>query len=152
MGRRIITNFQKVAGALGGAETNFQKMTAESQSTAKADDYLGRLLKYIPAELVGLYLAARGLVPVTQEDGVGSLWVIALSSWILVPIYLYLTTKRKGERTLWWQVCLGTIAFPVWVFAVGGEPVTSLHWYAQHLYLGSVALMFVTVIFGLIEP
>ena len=116
------------------------------------DDYLGRLLKYIPAELVGLYLAARGVVPETTPDLNTTLWIIALVTWILVPIYLYVVTSRGGQKPLFWQITLGTIAFPVWVFSIGGHHVTSIAWYASHQFVGSLVLMFVTVIFGLKEP
>jgi len=89
---------------------------------------------------------------INQLDADLILWWIALSAWILVPIYLLVSTYRKGQRTLWWQVALGTIAFPVWIFAIGGKPVISLSWYVSHLFVGSIVQMFVTVVFGLKKP
>ena len=141
MSRRIITAAAIVPpGAPGGA------------APPTPDDYLGRLLKYIPAELVGLYLAARGVVPATATDLDTTLWIVALVTWVLVPIYLFVVTSRGGQKPLFWQITLGTIAFPVWVFSIGGHPVTSIAWYAQHEFVGSLVLMFVTVIFGLKQP
>src|ERR1035437_9230570 len=125
---------------------------APAAGTPTPDDYLGRLLKYIPAELVGLYLAARGVVPATATDLDTTLWIVALVTWVLVPIYLFVVTSRGGQKPLFWQITLGTIAFPVWVFSIGGHPVTSIAWYAQHEFVGSLVLMFVTVIFGLKQP
>lgn len=121
-------------------------------TTPTPDDYLGRLLKYIPAELVGLYLAARGVVPQNAPDLDKTLWIIALVTWVLVPIYLFVVTSRGGQKPLFWQITLATIAFPVWVFSIGGHPVLSLPWYASHEFVGSLVLMFVTVIFGLKQP
>ena len=143
MSRRIITAGSTIAppGAPAGGV-----------APPTQDDYLGRLLKYIPAEIVGLYLAARGVVPATAPDLDTTLWIVALVTWILVPIYLYFATKTGGQKPLFWQIILGTIAFPVWVFAIGGHPVTSLKWYAEHEFVGSLVLMFVTVVFGLIKP
>lgn len=139
MSRRIITTGSAIA-APGAPAPPTQ------------DDYLGRLLKYIPAELVGLYLAARGVVPATATDLDTTLWIVALVTWILVPVYLYVVTSRGGQKPLFWQITLGTIAFPVWVFSIGGHPVTSIKWYAKHEFVGSLVLMFVTVIFGLKQP
>jgi hypothetical protein len=121
---------------------------APAAGTPTPDDYVGRLLKYIPAELVGLYLAARGVVPDNANDLDETLWIIALVTWILVPIYLYVVTTRGHQEPLFWQITFGTIAFPVWVFSIGGHPVTSIAWYAHREFVGSLVLMFVTVVFG----
>lgn len=58
MSRRIATGGSGGAGAapMHGAP-----------SAPPADDYLGRLLKYIPAEIVGLYLATAGMLPTSAE-------------------------------------------------------------------------------------
>src|SRR6185437_9102009 len=100
-----------------------------------------------PAELVGLYLAARGIVPADSKELDLTLWIIALCTWILVPIYMYFATSRSGQKPLITQVLLATVAFPVWVFATGGHPVVSLTWYSNRQFIGSLVLMFVTVIF-----
>jgi hypothetical protein len=117
---------------------------------AKPDDFLGRLLKYIPAEIVGLYLAARGVVRSDASPEI-ILW-IAIAAWILVPAYFWFATTREGTPALKSQIVLATIAFPVWVIAIGGPPVTLWPWYVANQFIGSVLLVFVTVIFGWIEP
>jgi len=115
-----------------------------------ADDFLGRLVKYIPAELVGLYVAARGVIP--QDADANVFWIVAASAWIFVPLYFWFATTRDGKPALKTQLALASIAFPVWVFAIGGLPVTSWSWYDSHQYVASIVLMFVTVAFGLIQP
>jgi hypothetical protein len=114
------------------------------------DDFLGRLVKYIPAELVGLYIAARGVIPKTAEPTV--FWTVALATWVFVPVYFWFVTTRNGRKPLYVQILLATIAFPIWVFAIGGDPVASCPWYVTHQYLASIILMFATVAFGLIQP
>jgi hypothetical protein len=119
------------------------------------EDFLGRLLKYIPAEIVGLYLAARGVVPTksgADDDATTVLWIIAAACWLLVPIYMWVATTRNGQKPLLVQIALATVAFPVWVFAIAGAPVSSLTWSNTHQYIGSVALVFTTFIFGLVKP
>jgi ACR3 family arsenite efflux pump ArsB len=125
--------------------------TPKLGENAKPEEYLGRLVKYIPAEIVAIYLAATGFVPAVDESRQTWLWIIFAACAVLTPIYFYLATrdKEKGNRPLVIQVVLATVAFPVWVFAVGG-PFAALAWYKS--YVASIILIFVTSIFGKIKP
>jgi len=107
---------------------------------------LGRLVKYIPAEIVALYLAVSG--PIPKADVTTLWWVFGLCA-VITPFYLFFTTKDKTKGVLWVQVFLGTFAFPVWVFAIGG-PFLSLPWYKG--YIASIVLAFVTFAFAAIKP
>lgn len=116
------------------------------------DDYLGRLAKYIPAEIVGLYLATAGMVPVTAPERRAVLWTIFALCFVFVPVYFFFaTTERNKKKPLWTQIVLATIAYPVWVFAIGG-PFADYAWYGGYRYIGSVVLAFVTVGMGFIQP
>ena len=119
-------------------------------AAATADDYFGRLVKYIPAEIVALYLGIAGVIPKLPDGKLNfpALWIVFLITLILVPVYLFLVTKREG-KPLGSQIILSTIAFPVWVFALGG-PFESLGWYES--WIASAALMFITFVFGLYKP
>jgi hypothetical protein len=118
--------------------------------TPTRDDFLTRLIKYIPAEIVGLYVAVRGAVPHEADPAV--LWWLALGAWVLVPVYFWVATTRGGTPPMILQIVFASLAFPVWVFAIGGSPVTSWAWFNEHQYVASIALMFLTVIFGWFEP
>jgi len=120
-------------------------------SSEGGDDYLGRLVKYIPAEIVALFVSACGIVPVGKDGAVNcsALWVIFALSFVLVPAYLWFVTSRSGQSPLWPQIILGTIAFPVWAFAIGG-PFKCLGWYQG--WIASITLAFVTVVFGMYRP
>lgn len=107
---------------------------------------LGRLVKYIPSEIVALYLAVSGPIP---KADVTTLWWVFLLCAVITPIYLFFTTKDRTKGVLWVQVILGTFAFPVWVFAIGG-PFLSLPWYKG--YIASIVLAFVTFAFAMIKP
>lgn len=117
----------------------------------QADDYLGRLAKYIPAEIVGLYLATAGVVPAGQngQPRCVALWIIFAVNLLLVPIYFWFATSRENHKPLGPQVILATIAFPVWVFAVGG-PFKCFSWYES--WIASATLAFVTVGMGFYRP
>jgi hypothetical protein len=110
-GTPVVVSFSDVGG---------KQKTAPVQTPA--DDYAGRLLKYIPAEIVAAYLVARGIVlsarPVDKPDLV-TLTIVAIVAWIMVPAYFYWVTTRGNQKPLTVQIVLATIAFPIWVFAIG---------------------------------
>jgi hypothetical protein len=116
-----------------------------------ADDYLGRLAKYIPIEIVGLYVATSGTVPPATNGNprCGALWLVFVINFLLVPLYFWFATTRGGNKPLWSQVVLASIAFPVWVFAIGG-PFKCLSWYES--WIASITLAFVTVVMGFYKP
>jgi hypothetical protein len=110
---------------------------------------LARLLKYIPAEVVTLYVSATGIVPSAAANRTRILWAIFAFCAVATPMYLIFATRDKSRSPLWTQVFLATIAFPVWAYALGGV-FTATPGYEP--YIGSLALMAVTFVFGLIKP
>lgn len=119
--------------------------------TGEGDDYLSRLAKYIPAEIVGLYLATSGVIP-PEPSGAprwSAMWIIFLLNFAFVPLYFLFATTRNQKKPLWSQVILSSIAFPVWVFAIGG-PFKAFPWYQG--WIASVTLAFTTVAFGFYQP
>ena len=129
-------------------ETGFLKDMLAAPAPSQ-EDFLGRLSKYIPAEIVGLYLAATAPVPKTEGGHSTLLWIIFGACLIVTPIYMGFVTRDPQKGPLWLQVLLATIAFPVWVFAIGG-PFTFLSWYRG--YIATIVLIFVSFAFGWIKP
>lgn len=150
MGREIITpedveDFQvqtRAGGTLAGG----------SKSKAPvADEYFDRLLKYIPAEIVALYLtlssillAAAGnpakLPGAAPADNQLSAATVAGLYWaifviLLAGTYLYQRYQLKVKKI--WQLIISVGAFAVWVFALGG-PFALLSWY--HPVFGALLL------------
>lgn len=114
------------------------------------DDYLGRLAKYIPAEIVGLYVAMIAAASPKHPSYQTILWVIFALNALLVPVYMWIVTSRDpAKKPLWMQIVLATIAFPVWAFAMGG-PFAQFSWYQG--WIATILLMFVTVVFGIAQP
>ncbi len=138
MGRRIVTGATPPAGPSGGAPA------------PTTDDYLSRLAKYIPAEIVGLFLFVTGVIPETPgPSNTTAQWVVFAVCCVLTFVYMWHATRREGGKALWPQVILATIAFPVWVFAIGG-PFKGFAWYQS--WIAALALGFTTVVFGMFEP
>jgi drug/metabolite transporter (DMT)-like permease len=138
MGRRIITGVRVAAGQSSGGPA------------PTTDDYLSRLAKYIPAEIVGLYLFVTGVIPQTGgKSNPTAQWVVFAVCCVLTFVYMWHVTRKEGGKPLWWQIILATIAFPVWVFAIGG-PFKDLPWYES--WIAALVLGFTTVVFGMVRP
>jgi hypothetical protein len=94
------------------------------------DSYRERLIKYIPVEILALYVALYGsLYAVMSFQPYFSL----VARWILLAgiagtvLWLW---KAQGV-TDWVQLVISTSGFVVWVFALGVVPVAELSWYNQ---------------------
>jgi hypothetical protein len=111
------------------------------------DNYTDRLLKYIPAESVALYLTLQGIVLSGVEGPAQKFWL-----WIIFGIgvfgtSLYLWRIQQVSKRM--QLAVSTAAFGVWVFALGGA-FASLSWYEP--FIGSLALVVFTFFVPLISP
>lgn len=97
-----------------------------------ADDYLTRLVKYIPPEVIGAYLLLAGLIK-TNLDGtdqaaelqrwLGSLLIVMI---VLTAVYdkVVLGIVRKS------QIAMSIVGLIVYVF-VAGDWFATMDWYQQ---------------------
>jgi hypothetical protein len=123
----------------------------ESTGKGAVDTYFDRVIKYIPTDIVSAWVAVTGIV---KGAGAGVptnavLWGCFVFGALLTPFWTLKQTQMEGVPPAWLQASMGTVAFVVWVFAMG-DPFTSLSFYHQ-LY-GSLALIAFTLISGLIVP
>jgi len=114
-------------------------------TTPTADTFLSRVMKAIPAEIVGLYLFAQGIIASAQKDDLSShriwLWVMFGIGFVLTPIFLVRVSKVRKPV----QVGISTAAFAIWVFAIGG-PFALYSWYQA--FIGTILLaVFATVMY-----
>jgi hypothetical protein len=87
--------------------------------------YLERLLKMLPAEIVGLYMIGTGFIP--AEDIYWSFGWAGVCLILLLILRVYGTSdKRKGKHTQPVPVGIAAIAFVIWLFWMGG-PFEQLH-------------------------
>jgi hypothetical protein len=95
-------------------------MVAAANGTGEGfRQYLDRLMKMIPGEVVGLYLIGSGFIP--QE------WRWLLVVWTIVCVIAVVVIRRYGtadpENGLPPQgipVAVSTVAFLIWVYTLGG--------------------------------
>ncbi len=82
-------------------------------------DYLERLLKMIPGEIVGLFLIGSGFIP-AENRYVSAGWAAACLV-LLVIVRVYGTAGDSKDEP--WQpfpVAVSAVAFVIWVYSLGG--------------------------------
>ena len=122
--------------------------SAGTTTVTKAEDtFIDRLLKYIPAEIVTVYIFVEGIIRQYQNPGEikGIYWAVFFVFWLLTPIYLWRAQNVKKPM----QLIVSFLAFFVWVFAVGG-PFLLLGWYK--IIYGAVLLPIFTFAVGFLKP
>lgn len=122
-----------------------------NESETKIDGYFDRLLKYIPADVVGLWLTGSGLIQ--SQTGnvprVGLLWLLFVAGLVFSFVWTRKQTAAPKEPMAWRQIFLSCGSFVVWVFAIGG-PFAELSFY-QPIY-GSLLLLIYTTAIPLLPP
>jgi hypothetical protein len=143
MSRQVITARELSAGAgpartPGGPEPLASPMGGPMSADASqslADGYRDRLVKYIPTEIIALYLTLAGVIAIVPEEEkpAGTFWAVFLLLLLLTPLYL---SRMEGVKKRQ-QLVISTACFFVWVFALGG-PFTETSWY--HSWYGALLL------------
>ena len=133
MGRRIITTQLEAKG-----------------EEARLDGYFDKLIKYIPTEIVGGWIAMTGLIKGASNIPTNTiLWILFVIFIGLTAVYIIQQTFEPKKPLAIKQTSISTIAFMVWVFALG-EPFNSLSFY-NPVY-GSILLILYNLTIPLINP
>jgi len=126
MGRQIITekdlsgfyDFDESTASskeYAGREEPRDEKDSATINIEGTDDYFNRLLKYIPAEIVGLYLTLANITNTQSVAGWISWFVFAICL-LLTPLYLWRVLKVLKST----QLIISTLSFVVWSYAIGG--------------------------------
>lgn len=109
------------------------------------DKYVDRLVKYIPPDVIAVFLALEGAVNTAGAESHAILaWVLFGIILVATPFYLV----KVGGVTKPAQIVIATVAFAVWAFAYSGPPFSLLH--VDPLY-STVVLALYTFLIPLIE-
>jgi hypothetical protein len=100
-------------------------------------DYLERLLKMIPGEVVGAYLIGTGFIPSENR--------IALAVWSAICLVLVVIVRRYGtadpdkrQPAQPVPVFVSSVAFVIWVYSLGG-PFEKFELYVP--WIGSLGVL-----------
>lgn len=116
-----------------------------------AQDYLERISKYVPAEILAAYLTGLPVIAATTKEGetlrtilYGALLLVCL---VFTPIYLNFMADPKKPKRL--HLFIGSLALIIWAYSIGGF-FTVMGWY--HTAIGTLALLIFSLASGLIAP
>lgn len=131
-------------------------LASKPPSDVKEDEYLAKLIKYIPGEIVAMYLSMFGALKTLQSPWAPWLslaWVGVLA--ILAALWIpYATSdKDRGIPPHPFQTWSAVAAFLVWTFALGGAWVSLLpnELAAVQPVIGSMAVAVTTLVVPLLE-
>lgn len=100
-------------------------------------DYLERLMKMIPGEVVGLYLIGSGFIPEDQHVTLLIWTIICLIGVVAVRAY-GTTDSEKNLAPQWSVVFISSVAFVIWIYSFGG----AFKLYDLHIpYIGSLLVL-----------
>ncbi len=108
------------------------------------DNYVSRLMKYIPAEVVAVFLTVDAAMRAVDNIHTSIPWMVFVICLIATPLYLW----RVMKVTKCMQLAISFGAFFVWVLAIGG-PFAATDWYSP--VYGSVALPIYTLATAIYE-
>ena len=155
MGRTVVTRQdaerqtqaarqQAQVAAVQGAVAGATAPTAETPDT-----YKDRLLKYIPAEIVAIYLALLNVVKAAAPNTIP----VTTVEWVLFGIILAVAVPwqlKIAKITKWQQVAVGVFAFAFWAISLGDPFDASWKaWY--HPLYGTLAMMLYTFLIPLFQ-
>jgi hypothetical protein len=128
------------------SNTSIQPRVASGEEK-KVNDYLDKVSKLIPSEVIAGYLAMFGLVPLVQKTDIHStvFWIIFWLCQILTPIYLNSQSEKgKPKRN---HLIISSIAFTVWAYVTTGKTLVPDFYDAA---IGSIILIAFSLISAII--
>ena len=134
MGRRIVT------------------VAYQAEGTAReVDTYFDRVIKYMPADIVSAWVFVTAVLNSAPDDTPKAviLWIAFACGLLLTALWTLKQTSEPERPPAVTQTVIATVAFGVWVFALGG-PFASLSFY-RPLY-GPLLLVFYTLLAALVIP
>jgi branched-subunit amino acid transport protein len=140
--RIVQRNNEDAARVIKDLETP-QPEGSELEELPTRDSYTSRLLKYIPAEILALFLTLDTVMRSADQVSSALHWAIFIAGIPATVVYLHRVEKVRKRA----QLVISAVAFAVWVFALPG-PFGPLLWYRA--YYASVLLpvyTFVTAVY-----
>jgi hypothetical protein len=143
---------------IAGLDSMLQSRIAPAQIIANpGDNYLERMVKYIPAEVIGFSLIINAILDQAMKAGrldaamAGvPIMVIAtgalLAGCILTPLFCWYV-HRDGDAWML-NAAVSTIAFPFWAYLINAVAFSNFH-------DGNLAVILIatfTVVSGLVSP
>lgn len=126
------------------------------------DDFMKRLVTYIPGEVVGAYIVLSGIVEgalgsdqqAAQDQARTWYWIIFWFLLVIAPIYIWTATPDEGGHQSaykpYYQAAVAPVAFAAWVYALGG-PFKLWLGDEYQAFVGSILLVLISVLITLVD-
>ena len=114
-----------------------------SKTSTKVDGYFEKIMKYIPSEIVGAWIAIQGIAKNINNPNNIFLWIIIIFLAVLTFFYIKQQTSEANKKTAGKQTVISVGAFIIWAFAIGGQPFESLVFYNSAY--GSILMILYTL-------
>lgn len=88
------------------------------------DNYLSRLFKYIPTEIIGVFIVTDSILKSQEYYNVILGLIVFVTLLIITPVYLF----KVQQVTKYSQLVISSLCFVVWSFSIGG-PFVAASWY-----------------------
>lgn len=122
------------------------------------DGYLTRLIKYIPSEIIAIFLIVNGLA--AGQATVGGVkipfqltdmqyFIIFAIFLVITPIYVWRVTSVPKMPPATGQIVISIISFATWAYATG-KPFT--HTSLYNPLVAAILVPIVALLAGLIDP
>jgi hypothetical protein len=123
-------------------------METESLEPSRVDTYFDKVVKYIPADIVAAWVAVTGIVKGAGAgvNPVTTLWIAFAAGVIITFAWTWRQTNKDHLPPVWKQIVISTIAFVVWVIALGGPP------FEANTSIGAILLIGFTLVAALFDP
>jgi hypothetical protein len=145
------------AGDFGGIFQATTRPRPAAPAATAGDDYLTRMVKYIPAEIIGCSMLVNAILQQAMISGGGSASMAGFSvttiaagalviGLILTPLFCWYV-REDGDA---WAVnaVVSTVAFPFWAYLMGAVAFDKFH----DGNLAAILILTFSGISGLVAP
>jgi hypothetical membrane protein len=102
-------------------------------------EYMERLVKLIPGEVVGLYLVGVGVIPLNANPRYYAYWA-AICLLLVIVVRAYGTSDRVNNVPVEWiTVFVSTVSFVLWLYTMQG-PLQTFGGFGEP-FMGSLAIL-----------
>jgi hypothetical protein len=121
----------------------------------RVDQFLEAIAKFVPVEIITVYMLIRGLSP--SSEGLPASLELVVYAVLIVLTAVYLNMFGGAVPNKRAQVLIGTISFVVWTYGIGGSifwPAVERLTCTKIVYpsLGGIVVLLWSLVTGLINP
>jgi hypothetical protein len=97
-----------------------------------ADSAMEKILAFVPAEIIGIYVAIFGIAAPKSANGKWVIYALCIAVLLAVMVFKHLLGQKKKEPVPnWWRLlvlmALALVAFTTWAAAMPDTPFLAWH-------------------------